>query len=728
MLLTKFTIYVILILHNNQNGGECALSKLSLSVKAISGVGDKKAALLEALGILTVEDLLRFFPRAYQNRGHIKTILEAELDGKTSSMLVTVGSAPKSSMLKNRKTILKFQVFDESGKCSVVFFNQNYLKNTFKLGETYRFWGKVVRKRTGTEISSPEFELVSASRTLNDLVPVYHLTHGLSGKTLSSIIAAAFALVGDEIESVIPDYIRKKFGLLSAEAAFRAIHFPRSIEIVSKAKEYFIFEELLLFALGVSLTKKENSKVTAPPLPTKNTHFSDFLSQISYEPTDAQKRVINEIASDLSKPFAMHRLVMGDVGSGKTLCAAAAAYISVANGYQCAFMVPTEILARQHYNELSPIFSALGYDTALLVGSLTAAQKRSTRKKIEDGTAKLIIGTHALFSDGVVFKNAALTICDEQHRFGINQRSRLLSVTGGMHSLVMSATPIPRTLALAMYGDLDISRVDTMPPGRQKVSTYLVDEGYRDRLNSFIDKQVEGGHQVYVVCPSIEKDAENSEDELVDLSGRVLHPLKDAVSYTECLKSALPHISIGYLHGRMSAQDKDKIMSSFVSGELSVLVSTTVIEVGVNVPSATLMIVENAERFGLSQLHQLRGRVGRGSAKSYCVLVSDSDSEASRARLSALCESTDGYYIAEKDLELRGPGDFFAHSSSGAIRQHGEFSFRLANLCSDTKTFEMAFETAKEILFEDPTLSLEANKSLRDALDSFFLLQAGTYS
>ena len=675
------------------------MPQLTDSVKCLSGIGDKKAALLEKIGILTLEDLIRFFPRGYQNRRDVKTLLDAQLSGEVCTMVVTVSSKPQNALLKNRKTITKFTVCDETGKCNVVFFNRQYIKNEISYGDTLRLFGKVISRRSGGEILSPDFELMRPERPLADIYPIYPLTKGLNQKAMRSMILSALTALSGNMPSLIPDAIIKKHSLMSAEDAFTSLHMPKALTSVTKAREYFVFEELFSLALAVELSKNTSRKAGALPLKIPKEEFSKFTACFPFEFTFAQKKVINEIASDMAKPFAMHRLVTGDVGCGKTVCAAAAAYIALASGKQALLMAPTEILARQHYEDLSPIFESLGYKTALLISGIKQSEKNRIHKEIESGEIRFVIGTHAVISKGVIFENAALAICDEQHRFGVNQRAALGEKTGGMHMLVMSATPIPRTLALALHGDLDISSVNEMPPGRQKVKTYRVDESYRERLNAFIEKQASSGYGVYIVCPSIEKADDDDEElaSLIDPYGKPLSKLKDALSYTEELRRALPTVAIGYVHGRMKSSDRDAVMSAFQRGELSVLVSTTVIEVGVNVPRATLMIVENAERFGLSQLHQLRGRVGRGKYQSFCILVSDAKSDAANSRLSALCDCTDGYEIAERDLALRGPGDFLAISGTGT-RQSGDAGFRLASVATDMDLLRKAFDSAEEYL------------------------------
>ena len=691
---------------------------------ALAGIGPKKAELFQKLGIVTVGDLLRRIPRGYQNRGDIRTLAEAGMMPEACAMLLTVGTRPSSALLKNRKTITKFSVFDETGRCEVVFFNQNYIKDAFALGATYRFWGKLAYRGGKWSLASPQFEPYDGNHRLATYVPVYPLCAGISQKMMRSVVGIALASL-DEVAEVLPDEVRARHGLISLKEAFRALHSPMTPESLAKARRYFIFEELFLFALSIAQGKKEREGARGYPIAVSDAVLAAFLEKLPFALTDAQSRVVMEIRRDLASGYAMHRLVSGDVGSGKTVIAAAAAYMTVKSGYQVAMMAPTEILARQHYADLAPLFESLGIRAALLVGAMTASQKRKLHDALRSGEIDFVIGTHALLSEGVSFARPALMITDEQHRFGIRQRETLSGKTAGdirLHTLVMSATPIPRTLALAMYGDMAVSTIDTMPPGRKKVSTFLVDDSYRTRLNGFIEKQAAEGRQVYIVCPAIEEIEDEDEDEngtLVGLGGEIVPklPIHHAVDYAKELASMMPSVTVGCLHGKMPSKEKDAVMSRFESGELQVLVSTTVIEVGVNIPNATLMVIENADRFGLSQLHQLRGRVGRGQYKSWCILVSNSDNEESLRRLNALCRTNNGYEIAEFDLAQRGPGDFL--SGGDATRQSGEIRFRIATQCDDPTLFSAAFSEAATLVASDPTLSeYPATKCALDAFQS----------
>lgn len=682
-------------------------------VGRLPGVGEVRRKALTGLGIETVGDLLLHFPRAYQNRGDIKTVLEAAGSGEKCALVLTVGSEPRSVQLKGRMTLTSFSLFDDTGRVTAIWFNQNFVRQIFHVGDTFRFWGKVTRGSRGWEISSPDFEPIAGGRKLPDLMPIYPLTAGISQKMMQNLISLAMASLEGAVAETIPEGVRKRNKLFRRGEALAAIHLPESLDELDRARRYFIFEELYHFARAVTSAKRERQKLRAPKIQVSEDELKRFLEALPFELTEGQRETVDAVRCDLASGYAMRRLVSGDVGSGKTVCAAAAAYFAVRASGQAALMAPTEILARQHYADLSALFEGLEVETALLVGSMTAAAKRKVREKLATGAPMLVIGTHALLSEGVTLPKGVLLITDEQHRFGVAQREALTGKAAlegeaneSVHSLVMSATPIPRTLAMAIYGDLDVSSIRTMPPGRKKVSTFLVDESYRTRMEGFIAKQAMEGRQTYIVCPSIEAEEKDEDCALITLDGKrtAKGELHSAVDYAKELAERLNGVSVACLHGKMKSSEKDRIMSDFAAGKIQVLVSTTVIEVGVNVPNATLMIVENAERFGLSQLHQLRGRVGRGAYKSWCILVSDSQSEGAKERLNALCQSNDGYAIAEFDLKQRGPGDFFsavgssgAHSpDASAPRQHGAIRFRLASLCDDVDLLRAAFEAASE--------------------------------
>ncbi len=701
-----------------------------ISVTELYGVGKVKAQAYVRAGINSILDLLYYFPRAYEDRANIKLLSETSPEYK-SAVVLTVATEPKIANLKRGMSLLKFRAFDDSGVCEITYFNQNYLKDKFPIGSCFRFYGKTEQKKGRYYMSSP-----AADPWVDDMPPppffsVYRLSEGLSQKQISQNIEAALEMASHSLPDPLPEEIRERHGLCTIYFALRQIHFPESYASLAIAKKRLIFDEFFLFATGLTLAGGRVQKSTAPPCP--DTDISALLSLLPYKLTVSQEKTISDIAADMRKSEPMSRIVIGDVGCGKTVCATAAICIAVKNGYQAALMVPTEILATQHYNDLKHIFEALGIKCALLTGSCTPATKKKIHAAMqaEDKSERLdvVIGTQALLSDGADFISPGLVITDEQHRFGVNQRALLSEKNKHTHVLVMSATPIPRSLALVMYGDLAMSKIDEMPPGRQRVDTYLVDEGYRARLDGFIRKNVDAGGQVYIVCPAVEE-SETQEGE-IDLSEIAIYgeklqrdekpPLKAAVQYAEELSNRLQGYNIAFVHGKMKAADKDDVMRRFAAGEIQILVSTTVIEVGVNVPRACLMIVENAERFGLYQLHQLRGRVGRGQTKSYCVLVSGTEGrlgETARARLTTMCNSYNGFEIAEEDLKLRGPGDFLALSGNASIRQSGSLSFNLADMCEDSGLMTSAFAEAREYLKNDP--KLEKHKPLRKAAERMF--------
>lgn len=700
---------------------------LKSDVSQLRGVGPAKAKALAKAGILTVGDLCRHYPRAYQNRGDVKSLSAAVLLCKTAygtpppvSLMLTVATQPRSVSIRRGMNLTKFRAFDESGAVEITYFNQPFIKDSLQVGCEYRFWGRVSLNGGKATMANPVCEAVSPDRELLPIVPVYPLSAGLSQKFISGLVKEALRIACLEISDCIPSDILRENSLCTSSYALRQIHFPESTEALTAARRRLAFEEIFTLTSALTLSRREISrKVTSPVF--ENSDISPLTACLPFELTGAQRRSIDEIAADMRETRPMNRILCGDVGSGKTAVAAAAAFIAVNNGSRCAVMAPTEILAKQHFAELAPLFEKLGITSALLCGSMSASEKKTVRCSIAKGEVQVVIGTHALLSDGVEFNNFGLVITDEQHRFGANQRALLREKAKGCHSLAMSATPIPRTLSLVMYGDLQVSRLDEMPPGRKKVSTFKVDESYRDRLLGFIAKQKAEGHKTYVVCPAIEeseKVREESAEEACDIfftpPAEKEPPIHAALPYTEELRKKLPGLNIAFVHGKMKTAEKDEVMSSFASGDTDVLVSTTVIEVGVNVPAATLMVVENAERFGLSQLHQLRGRVGRGNAKSYCILVSDTKNEASLRRLETMCRLSDGFMIAEEDLRQRGPGDFF--SSGEVIRQSGEAHLAFSTT-ADPSVVEKGANAAKMLLTADPLLEKEENRPLKEAVE-----------
>ena len=705
---------------------------MSTDIGRLYGIGNAKKAAYAKLGIYTVEDIIAHYPRGYEDRGNVKLLCDADGQGKSSHILV-VATEPRVSTVKGRMSLLKFRAYDESGVCEITFFNQNYLKSVFSLGSEFRFYGKVEKKGNRYYMSSPAYEPILDGIELPPLVSLYHLTEGITQKQITKDIRAAMTLTAAaESKELLPEEIRKKYKLCYGSFALRNIHSPDSFASLAAAKRRLIFEELFTFALGISMARSKNEAVRA--IPCGKQDISSLISSLPYELTGAQKRVIEDIKKDMARNIAMNRIIVGDVGSGKTVCAAAAMLIAVLSGRQAALMAPTEILARQHYKDISELLAPLGIRCELLVGAMTTAEKRRVHKGLaeadESKRISVVIGTQALLSDGVEFACPGLVVTDEQHRFGVGQRATLAKKNELSHMLVMSATPIPRTLALTVYGDLDVSVIDEMPKGRQRVDTFVVDESYRERLDGFIKKQVSEGGQVYIVCPAVE-DSEEDDDlsiEDIDLEGNIRpsSPLRSAVGFSAELAEKFPDLRVEFLHGKMKSQQKDVVMKEFSEGNVDVLVSTTVIEVGVNVPNACLMIVENADRFGLSQLHQLRGRVGRGKRKSYCVLVSDAATEESAAkdRLNVMRTCYDGYTIAERDLEMRGPGDFLRGGSEASLRQSGGVRFRLASLCDDMGLMKCAFDEARALVASDP--GLDSYPELRETVDRMFTLDTGT--
>lgn len=697
-------------------------------IKVLQGIGPARAKAYEKLGIQTVSDLLYHFPRAYENRGDVKPLSDC-IVGEKNSVCLVIGTVPKKTMIRRGMVLLKFNAFDESGMCEITFYNQNYLADKFPLGATFRFYGQIEKVGRRYKMNSPAYEMVIEGEELPPLVPVYPLTEGLSKNRITADIQTAMSALAGDITDYLPDEIRRRYNLATLPFALRAIHDPTDYESVARAKRRLVFDEFFTFTLGMAISGKNRREIGAPKCEIDN--LDDIFSAFPYELTGDQKKAIKDIQRDMANDVPMSRILVGDVGCGKTACAIVAMYIAIKSGRQAVLMAPTEILARQHFSDIAPIFEKLGYRVELLVGSLSASEKKRVRASLGDPNVQkrtdIVIGTHALIADGVDFCAPGIVITDEQHRFGVAQRAALSKKGEHSHVLVMSATPIPRSLALIMYGDLDLSKINQMPKGRQRVDTFTVDEGYRERLNSFIEKQVAEGGQVYIVCPAVEEKEEDAGEITLAEFGQnkeELPPLKAAVQFSEELSKSLKSLNIAFLHGKMKGSEKDIIMNKFASGEIDVLVSTTVIEVGVNVPNATLMIVENAERFGLAQLHQLRGRVGRGSKKSYCVLVSDAKGENARQRLDTMRKEYDGFKIAEKDLILRGPGDFIKGSSDPLVRQSGGLRFRLADISEDSGVLSDAYEAAKELLENSP--DLKNNEELKMMISKMFSIDANS--
>ena len=677
-------------------------------IRSIKGIGEKRAQALNKLGVFSLLDLISYFPRRYEDRSTLKPIALVQ-DGESVCISAVVADEPRLSRIRRGFDLVKLRAYDDSAEVSITYFNQSYVRNQLHRGSAYRFYGKMEVKGSHRSLTNPVFEpeeLPAGKMSVTGrIIPVYHLSSGLQQNAIRQSIRQGLDSCHGRIPELLPDSVRKEYGLIAAEDAYESIHYPQTVTSLGQARRRFVFEELFLLSCALGSRQKADRPGIVIPEPD----FTPFYDSLPFSPTGAQRRAIEEASADMASGRQMSRLLQGDVGSGKTLVAAALVWQCFQAGYAAAFMAPTEILAEQHDRTLRSILGKLGVRIGLLTGSTRAKEKRELIAALEAGSLDLIIGTHALLSDGLHFSRLALTITDEQHRFGVEQRSRF--GTGEHtdedslppHVYVMSATPIPRTLALIIYGDLALSALDELPPGRQKVDTFCVGSAYHKRLLAFIRKLCGEGRQIFVVCPKVEED-EEAEPSVKEDGKKLL----SAVEYAEQLRHELPELRIGCVHGRMKAADKDLVMQQMLAGTLDVLVSTTVIEVGVDIPNAALMLVENADRFGLSQLHQLRGRVGRGQHKSYCVLVTDSESEESKARMKIMCETGDGFRIAEEDLRLRGPGDFFGS------RQHGLPEMHVADLGTDTDTLMKSKEAADRILSLDPTLSLPEHAPLRD--------------
>ena len=680
------------------------MARLSDPVTILRGVGPARAKQLENLNIFTLEDLICHFPRGYEDRTQLVTIDKLQVD-VPACFRAMVMNTPRTTHVRKGLDITKVQVADHTARLNLTFFNSRFVSENLRYGQEYIFYGAVSGDFIGYNMTNPAFEtLDSQPVTTRRVLPIYPLTAGLNNGALLKLVRQAMALCDPPAE-IIPAGIREQYGILPAQEAYRAIHEPRDMAEAEAAKRRLIFEEFFVFSAGLSLMRAARADKKCPPY--ENTNLTPFCAALPFRLTNAQTRCIDDICADLRRGAPMNRLVQGDVGSGKTMVAAAAAYCAVTNGRQAAMMAPTEILAEQHHASMSKLLEPLGIRVGLLTGSLTPKNKTLVREKIAKGELDFIIGTHALVTDKTVFADLGLVITDEQHRFGVGQRSKLSAKGDDPHLLVMSATPIPRTLAFLMYGDLDVSILDELPPGRQSVDTFLVGESYRPRINNFIRKHAGAGNQIYVVCPAVEESDGMS--------------LKSATGWAEVLQTAaFPDLRVSLLHGQMKAADKERVMSEFAKGNADILVATTVIEVGVDVPNATLMIVEDADRFGLSQLHQLRGRVGRGQDKSYCILTSQNRNTETLGRLKAFCKTTDGFKIAQEDLKMRGPGDFFGS------RQSGLPTFRVASLGSDMETLTVAQQASKDWIERHGAEDTPEAKALRSRIQTLFERSEGT--
>ena len=685
--------------------------KLDLSVRIVSGVGDERARLLGKLGIRTLRDLIGFFPRAYEDRTVFKEISELT-PGVTVCVRAIAATSPELSHIRGGLDLVKLRVADDTGVMDIVFFNQKYMKNAIRQGEEYIFYGKTAGTVLRPAMTNPIFEKAAVSmkpgskeassgERMGRIVPVYSLTSGLSQNVLRAAVRRGLDECGGVIQGVLSDRVEEKYGLCKADFAYENIHFPSDEDSLKAARGRLIFEELFVLSAAMKQLRARRAVTAGTSISPQD--FHEFTDRLPFTPTNAQMNAIKEASLDMSQKKPMNRLIQGDVGSGKTLIAAACCWMAWRSGFQSAFMAPTEILAKQHFQTLSGLLEPLGIRVGLLTGSMSAKQKLETRDKLKKGEIDLITGTHALISEGVDFLNLAFVVADEQHRFGVNQRSRLTGKGDSPHVLVMSATPIPRTLALIIYGDLDVSLIDEMPPGRQDTETFVVTEKHRERINAFIKRLVGEGRQVFIICPAVEEDEESD------------NGIKSARAYYEQLrKQTFPELRVALVHGKMPAAEKDAAMTAFTAGESDILVATTVVEVGVDVANAALIVIENADRFGLSQLHQLRGRVGRGEHKSYCILFEESSGDASHTRLAVMRETNDGFKIAEEDLKQRGPGDFFG------ARQHGLPELRIANFAEDMLVLNQAQNAAEEVIRGDSQLVLPENRRLAEQVARLF--------
>ena len=661
------------------------MPELKTDIRYIKGIGEQRAKSLAKLAIFTLKDLISYFPRAYDDRRGARKICDLA-DGETVCVEAMIAAAPTLHRIRKGMEIVKTRVVDESGTLDIIFFNQVYMRDNLHVGETYTFFGKAEGEGRRKSMANPIVEREGSRSVTGRIVPVYPLTAGVTQNFLVKSMEQGLAACRDLLPDVLPDEVRRVHGLCHIGYAYDKIHFPENDEEIAIARRRLVFEELFLLAIGLKKLRGRRETLTCTPY--ANTDLTAFYEKLPFSLTGAQQRAVSEVLSDFRSGRPMNRLVQGDVGSGKTMVAAAAMACAVQNGHQAALMAPTEILAEQHYRGLAPLLEKMNITCALLTGGMGARERCRVLAGLASGEIAVAIGTHALISADVAYSDLGLVVTDEQHRFGVAQRAALSAKGSDPHLLVMSATPIPRTLALIIYGDLDISVIDELPPGRQKIDTFSVTGAYRERIYNFLRKEIAAGRQAYVICSMVEQNDTIPDDRAA------------ATAYAEMLSTKVfPDLRVACVHGRMKPKEKDKVMSAFSSGEVDILVSTTVVEVGVDVPNATVMVIEDADRFGLSQLHQLRGRVGRGQHKSYCILISDNKNEDTRQRLKVMAQTSDGFKIAEEDLRLRGPGDFFGQ------RQHGLPSLKVADLSCDMALLKEAQNAAHELLRIDPELT-----------------------
>lgn len=673
---------------------------LDKDVKYVKTVGPNRVKLLNKLNIYTLKDLIEYYPRDYEDRSKPKNLYECT-DGE-EVLIEAMAAGRITEMHKGRMTISKLIVKDQTGTCYITWFNQGYLRDKFQPGRMYRFFGKISNKNGRLEMNSPVYDEIDQSKNTGKIIPIYPLTYELKQNTLRKIIENGLAEVKDKLTETLPEYILKENNLWDINNTIERIHFPIEFSDFNKARERLVFEELLTTQLALLKLKNNYEHETDGIQFSKDVYMSDVINILPFKLTKAQLRVLEEIDRDMESNKPMNRLLQGDVGSGKTVVAMIAAYKAVKSGYQATIMAPTAILASQHLESFQGILEELGIKTELLISSVTKKKKSEILEKLQSGEIDILIGTHAILEENVVFKNLGLVVTDEQHRFGVKQRGTIAAKGQNPDVIAMSATPIPRTLALILYGDLDISIIDELPPNRKKIETYAVRKNMEERVNNFIRKQITEGRQAYIVCPLVEENE--------DMEG-----LQSVIELAERYqKETFSEYKVAYLHGKMKPKEKDEIMERFKNGEIQILIATTVIEVGVNVPNSSIMVVENAERFGLAQLHQLRGRVGRGEYQSYCILKYEGNSETIRQRMKVMCDTNDGFIISEKDLELRGSGDFFG------TEQHGLPEFKIANLFEDIAVLKKVQRLALKIMEDDPLLEKEKNAKLNDLVKEKF--------
>lgn len=673
---------------------------LNKDVKYVKTVGPSRVKLLNKLKIYTLKDLIEYYPRDYEDRSKPKNLYEC-IDGE-EVLIEAMPTGRISEMHKGRMTISRLIVKDQTGTCYITWFNQGYLRDKFQPGRMYRFFGKISNKSGRLEMNSPVYDEIDQSKNTGKIIPIYPLTYELKQTTLRRIIENGLLEVKGQLPETLPEYILKENNLWDINNTIERIHFPVEFSDFNKARERLVFEELLTTQLALLKLKNNYEHETDGIQFSKDVYMSDVINILPFKLTKAQLRVLEEIDKDMESNKPMNRLLQGDVGSGKTVVAMISAYKAVKSGYQATIMAPTAILASQHLESFQGILEELGIRTELLISSVTKKKKTEILEKLQNGEIDILIGTHAILEENVVFKNLGLVVTDEQHRFGVKQRGTIAAKGQNPDVIAMSATPIPRTLALILYGDLDISIIDELPPNRKKIETYAVRKNMEERVNNFIRKQITEGRQAYIVCPLVEENE--------DMEG-----LQSVIELAEKYqKETFSEYKVAYLHGKMKPKEKDEIMERFKNGEIQILIATTVIEVGVNVPNASIMVVENAERFGLAQLHQLRGRVGRGEYQSYCILKYEGNSETIRQRMKVMCDTNDGFIISEKDLELRGSGDFFG------TEQHGLPEFKIANLFEDIAVLKKVQKLALKIMEDDPLLEKEKNAKLNDLVKEKF--------